>query len=187
MDAIEALTTRSSLGRTTEPAPEGSDLDLILRAALRAPDHKSLRPFRFLLVRDEARHRLGDVFARALLARQPDATPDMVERERGKVRRAPLLIVVVVRAEEGVVGVPRVEQFMSAAAAAGNILLAAHALGYGAMWRTGAPAYDPTVQAALGLGADESIAAFLYLGTPTGRAPACRTTDPAPFVAEWNG
>lgn len=188
MDAIEALLTRTSVIRLTEPAPDGDDLDVLLRAALRAPDHKCLRPWRFLVVRGDALDRLGEVFARALEARQPGVGEDALERERKRPRRAPLVVVVVTRPQEGVAGVPVVEQVLSTGAAAENILLAAHALGYGGAWRTGAPAYDPFVHQGLGLGSGESIAGFLYLGTPVGPpGPLRATAEPAAVVEEWTG
>ena len=186
MEALDALLTRTSVKRTTEPAPAGADLETLLRAALRAPDHKCLRPWRFIVVRGDARDRLGNVFATALAAREPGTPADLLERERTKPRRAPLLLVVVIRPQEGVPGVPVVEQVLSAGAAAENILIAAHALGYGGMWRTGAAAYDPLVQRALGLTDTESIAGFLYLGTP-GEAPARVRPVATPDVEEWTG
>lgn len=185
MDALDALLTRTSVKRTTDPAPDDSDLHTLLGAALRAPDHKCLRPWRFIVVRGDARDRLGEIFAQALAAREPDCPPEALERERMKTRRAPLLLVVVMRPRD-VPGVPVVEQILSAGAAAENVLLAAHALGYGGMWRTGAAAYDPVVQGALGLAASESIAGFLYLGTP-GDAPARTRPAAAPEVEEWTG
>lgn len=171
-----------------EPAPQGDDLELVLRAALRAPDHGVLRPWRFVLVRGEALDLLGDVFARALSARRPDASEEDIARERAKTRRAPLLVVVVSRPRADVPNVPVVEQVLSAGAAAENVLLAAHALGYGGMWRTGGAAYHPIVHQALGLTPEESIVGFLYLGTPAGPAgPQPSEPDAAQFVSEWRG
>jgi nitroreductase len=186
MDAMAALLTRASAKRTTEPAPEGEDLDLILRAAVRAPDHGRLAPWRFVLVRGPARERLGQVFAEALLGRDPAADQDSLDRERARPLRAPLLVVVVSRVREDMPKVPVVEQLLSVGAAAQNILLAAHALGYGGMWRTGPPAYDPIVQRALGVGEGEAIAGFLYLGTAT-EAPVPPPGPAGSVVSEWVG
>lgn len=190
MDAIDALLSRWSVSRTVDPAPSDADLALMLRCAVGAPDHKSLRPWRFITIRGEARDRLGEVLAEALCARRPDVAPALVERERSKLGRAPLVVVVVTRTGEGP-PVPHVERVLSSGAAAQNILLAAHALGYGGMWRTGEAAYDPMVEAALGLSAGESIAAFLYLGTPARRAdddaPRTRVRPKLDgLVSEWD-
>jgi nitroreductase len=187
MDAIELLHTRESAARLQEPAPSEADLQSILQAALRAPDHGRLRPWRFIAIRGEALARFGDVLASSLQARMPDANADMLARERAKALRAPLIVAVAARIQHGG-KIPEVEQLLSTGAAAQNIMLAANALGYGAMWKTGDPAYDPRVKQALGLDAADAIVAFIYLGTnpgtprPAGARPALQD-----FVVEWRG
>lgn len=184
MDAIEALTSRRSPVKLVEPAPGDAEITALLNAAIRAPDHGRLRPWRFLVLRGAARERLGDVLAKALKARAPDVPGDVVERERQKPLRAPLMIVVAAAIAEG--KIPPVEQILSAGAAAQNIMLAAHAMGFGAMWRTGDGAYDAQVKEALGLKSDDAIVGFLYLGTPAGRTPIPPDEPPAQsFVREW--
>ena len=81
--------------------------------------------------------------------------------------------------------IPSVEQLLSAGAAAQNIMLACHALGYAAVWKTGAPAYDTGVKEALGLEAADEIAGFLYIGTPTVTPKAPASLDPADFLRAW--
>ena len=186
MDALEALTTRASPVTLTEPAPDGATLDRILLAAVRGPDHGRLRPWRFFVVRGAARQRLGDVLAGALRAREPDVPDALVVKEREKPLRAPLIVVVAAKLQEHR-KIPRVEQLIAAGIAADNILVAAHALGFGGMWRTGAPAYDPRVKEAFGLGADDAIVGFLYLGTTAAPAPPLDRPQPKAFVAEWSG
>lgn len=187
LDGIETLTTRASALKLTEPAPGGADLERILAAAVRAPDHGKLRPWKFLLVRGAARERLGDVMAHALLARDPDAPRQMVDAERAKPVRAPLLIVVAATSDPDHPKIPEIEQVISASCAAMNIFLAAHALGYGCMWKTGAPAYDPSVKSALGLAPRHHIVAFLYLGTHEMPPADIRRPRHADFVQEWEG
>ncbi|HYH50243.1 MAG TPA: nitroreductase, partial [Acidimicrobiia bacterium] len=165
VDALDCLLHRCSVKRTVDPAPTGEHLSLMLAAACQAPDHGRLRPWRFITVAGDARTDLGKIFAEALAARDPGCPQTKLEREAGKLRRAPLVIVVVCHPTPGC-DVPFLEQAMSVAAAAQNIVNAAYALGYGAMWRTGAQAYDPAVHAALGLEAGESIIGFLYVGSP---------------------
>lgn len=184
MDAITALLTRSSAKRTIDPAPSPEDLETMLRAAVQAPDHGRLRPWRFITVQGEARSALGRVFAGALAERDPDASSAALDREAGKLLRAPLVIVVVCHPADGN-GVPEIEQIVSAGAAAQNILLAAFDLGYGAIWRTGAQAYDRRVHEALGLAPSDTIVGFVYVGTPESTLPARIPVDPAPFVTEW--
>jgi nitroreductase len=187
MSAIEALHTRESAARLQEPAPDDAALQTILQAALRAPDHGRLRPWRFIAIRGDALTRFGDVLAETLSARMPDASPEMLTRERAKALRAPLIIAVAARVQQGG-KIPEIEQILSTGAAAQNIMLAAHALGYGAMWKTGDPAYDPRVKRALGLEESDAIVAFLYLGTNTGPArPAGTRPAVADFLSEWRG
>lgn len=187
MDAIAALLGRASVParQLDEPAPAGADLDTILQAAVRAPDHGALRPWRFLLVRGPARARLGDVLAEAFARREPDADPALVERQRAKPLRSPLIVVVAARIDRLHPKVPEIEQLLSAGAAAQCMLLAAHALGYGAIWLTGDGAYDRSVADALGLALDERIVGFVYLGTPVGEPPRPQRPDPAGLLREW--
>jgi len=186
MDAIEALTTRASPLQLADPAPDRDALNAMLRAAARAPDHGRLRPWRFLVITGAARSRLGDMLATALRAREPEAPEAAVEKERTKPLRAPLMIVVAARIRE-TRKIPAVEQIISAGAAAQNILVAAHALGFGGFWRTGPPAYDEQVKTALGLDASDSIVGFLYIGTPAVAAPPQPPADLAELVTEWTG
>jgi nitroreductase len=186
MDALELLLTRESATRLQEPAPSESALAAMLASAARAPDHGRLRPWLFLVIRGEARERFGDVTAAALKSRMPDATPEMLARERGKALRAPLIVAVAATVQRGA-KILEIEQVLSAGAAAQNIMLAAHALGYGAMWKTGDPAYDTSVKEALGLQASDAIVGFIYLGTPVpGAAPVPRP-DAQDYVIEWTG
>ena len=184
MDAITALTTRTSPIKLAEPGPSGAALDAILGAGLRAPDHGRLRPWKFLLVRGAARRKLGQVLANSLKGREPGATPETLARESEKALRAPL-IVVVAACVRSTPKVPDVEQIVSAGAAAQNILVAAHALGFGGFWRTGHPAYDPEVKRALGLRPEDAIVALLYIGSVAMAAPL-KPPDAAGVTVEWS-
>ena len=185
MDALEAILTRRSVGALGEPAPDGAALARILAAANAAPDHGRMRPWRFVLIRGAAREAFGEVLAAALRHRQPEASESECERERRKPLRAPLILVVAASPRERR-GVPAIEQTLAAGAAAQNALLAAHALGYGAIWRSGDPAFDPMVKTALGLRTDDSIVGFLYIGTPLSEA-AAPSDRPALDFVEWHG
>ncbi len=190
MDAIEVLFARRSTGRLVAPAPNGEDLRTILRAAAAAPDHERLRPYRFTVLEGTAKDAFGQVLADAYEARCTAAGNDPVpakrEKERTKLGRAPLVLVVsAVRQPTAVV--PWDEQLAAAAAAAQNACLAATALGYGSMWRTGDPAYDPNVKAALGLDADDAIVGWLYLGSyREGRAPVPNDPDLDGLLLPWS-
>ncbi|HEX6138745.1 MAG TPA: nitroreductase [Casimicrobiaceae bacterium] len=186
MDALEALTTRASPIGLTDPAPGPDALEPMLRAAMRAPDHGRLRPWQFVIVAGAARERLGDVLAEALRHREPAAAEAAVAKERAKPMRAPMIVVVAAKLREHR-GVPAIEQVIATGAAAQNILVAAHALGFGGFWRTGAAAYDVAVKHALGLRADDAIVGFLYLGTPSAPAPAAPAPNAGAHVTYWTG
>jgi nitroreductase len=185
MQAIDALVTRRSAVTLTEPAPDAAALELILASAVRAPDHGRLRPWRFIVVRGAARAHFGELLARHLARTQPAASAESLQRERDKAFRAPLIIVVAAHVNEAV-KIPPIEQLLSAGVAAGNIMLAAVALGYNAMWKTGAAAYDAQVRQALGLASSDAIVGFLYVGTEAGKTSVPRG-EWRDLVREWKG
>lgn len=181
MNALDVLLNRVSAPRLREPAPDAVQRELLFRAALRAPDHGQLRPWRFLTIEGSGRERLGELFAQALAT---EVGEDALAKARAMPLRAPLLVVVVARVQAHP-KVPPQEQVIAAACAAHAILLAAHAQGIGAVWRTGELAYNARVAAGLGLAADEQIVAFLYLGTPERELRTPAPLQVADFVSAW--
>ncbi len=186
MDAMELLTRRHSATRLAEPGPDKAQLDAILSAALRAPDHGRLRPWRFIVIPGERRDAFGELLASTLKAREPGVSEaELGARARQGAPRARLSSSPRRIVQHGH-KIPEVEQLLAGGAAAENVMLAAQAMGFGAMWKTGAPAYDPAVKRALGLEAEDAIVAFLYLGTAVGEpSPAARPTLDA-HVTVWN-
>jgi len=185
VDTFDAIFGRRSISRLVDPAPSGDDLRRILSAGAAAPDHGELRPWKFIVLAGDAKAAFGQVLAEAYVARVPSPQPAALEKERTKLGRAPLVVVVgaVRRASDAV---PWPEQENAAAAAAQNIVLAATALGYGSMWRTGDPSYDPNVKAALGLSPDDAIVGFIYIGTPReDKTKPAREPDLDGLVEEW--
>lgn len=189
IDALETMLTRNSVPAKflRDPAPEGADLEAILETAMRAPDHASLRPWRFLIIRGEARRRLGEIFADALCRRDPLADAAAREKELGRPMRSPLIVAVCAEVVENNPKVPVVEQIVTVGAAAQNMLNAAHAMGYAAIMLTGKNAHDPYVKRALGLQPKDEIVGFLYFGTPDSEIRAKRRPAAAEFVREWTG
>ena len=186
MDAMTLLHERSSMGKLMGPPPAPDQLEAIYRAALRAPDHKELRPWRFIEFSGEGLNRLGELFAEAEFREDPHAGDAVLDAARKKPLRAPMIIAVIAKVTPDVPKVPKVEQVISAGCAAHAILLAAQALGLGAMWRSGKYAFDPAVHKGLGLEEDDEIVAFLYIGQLGGRhkpLPEHRIDD---FVERWN-
>lgn len=171
MQAIDALLGRRSAKTLTDPAPDAAALELMLECGARAPDHGRLRPWRFIVIRGAARERLGALMADLLRRKQPDAGAPALQREREKPLRAPLIIAVAAVCDAAA-KVPPIEQILAAGAAAQNMMLAATALGFGAMWKTGNVAYDEAAKTALGLQAGDAIVGFLYVGSaPPGAVP----------------
>jgi nitroreductase len=186
MDAIELLRNRASNGKLTEPAPDDETLRIAFEAAARAPDHAGLRPWRMHLIRGSAREQLGALMAGVLQRSQPQASAEELAQAKGKALRAPLIIAVgaIINPHPKV---PEVEQVLSAGAAAHAILLALQARGFAAMWRTGAPVYDPVVKQAFGYGPGDRLIGFIYAGTPRQALPAMSRPQPTEFVSEWSG
>lgn len=184
MDALTLLNNRNSEPKLSEPAPDSETLHRILAAALRAPDHGRLHPWRFLLISGKSRHRLGELFGNALRARDPQASPEQIKKNQDAPMRAPIVIAVIARLQDHP-KVPKVEQLLSAGCAAHGILLAAQALGFGAIWRTGDNCYDPHVKEGLGLGEGEEIVGYIYLGAPVGVPKPVDPVRVEDFVSHW--
>lgn len=182
-EALALLLERHSPWPLTAPAPRDDELDLVFQAALRAPDHGQLRPWRFVLIRDAARAALGDVFVQAARARDPG---DDGERFRAKAMAAPLLIALCAHIQAPH-KVPESEQLLAVGAAAMNMLNALHLLGYGGFWATGVNSHDPTVRTGLGLAGNERLLGFLYVGTAKERTAAPLRADAQDFVRVWRG
>jgi len=130
---------------------------------VQAPNHYTVRPWRFMVLTGAGRERLGEVMAQSFHRKFPDVPAEALAKERAKPLRAPVVIAVGVD-EPADSRVVEIENVCAAAAACENILLAAHALGLAAQWRTGDAARDPEVKAFLGLGPDQNLIAFLYIG-----------------------
>ncbi len=165
MELFDAVTTRSSAGRLTGPGPSPEQLERLLQAAARAPDHGRLRPWRLVVLRDAVREAFTAAAAEAKRARLPDMTPEQLTAEREKMNRSPDIVVIGCAVNREQTKVPEIEQVVAVGAAAQNLFLAAHDLGLGVMWKTGAAAYDPAVKATVGLSPNDHIVAIMHLGT----------------------
>ena len=180
MDSLEALVTRATAKTYGDTAPTKEQLATVLQAAVRAPDHGRLRPWRFMLIEGDQRRKFGEMLAASARRRVPGLSDGDLQRERDKALRAPLIIVVACRVVPGT-KVPAIEQILAAGAAAQNILLALHSLGYVAAWKTGEAAYDTEVKKSLGFAADDHLVGFIYTG---GGAGATFATGKAATVQE---
>ena len=165
MELLAAIDSRSSSGRLTTPAPTPEHLIRILEAAGRAPDHGRLKPWRFIVLDGPAKEEFARAAAAAKRVRLPGMTEEQFAAERDKVARSPTIVVVACAVCREQSKVPEIEQLIATGAATQNLFLAAHDLGYGVMWKTGAAAYDAGVKATLGLRADDHIVGIMHLGT----------------------
>lgn len=186
MEAIEALLSRRTVpqAKMTGPGPDAAQLETILEAGMAAPDHGKLRPWRFLLIRGSGREELGALFARAARA-VPGASEEAVEKQARAPLRAPLIIAVIARLQPDHPKIPEIEQIASAAAAAQNMLIAAHALGFAGKWSTGKNAYDPIIREGLGVRKEEQIMGFLYLGSIGAEQAPSPRPERSVVVADW--
>jgi nitroreductase len=143
------------------PSPTDDQLRRLLRLAARAPDHGKLSPWRFVIVRGDAKAR----FVRCLeeiASGRPDAVK--AAAKLGKIRVPPLTVAIISRYFEG--EIPEWEQRLSAGAVCILLVLAAQAMGYGANWITDWYAYDEAAGRLLNLSAGERVAGFVHIGTP---------------------
>lgn len=178
MNAAELLTTRSSMPRLIEPGPSIEQLELIKKAAVRAPDHMSLAPYEFIQFQGQDRSVLADIYQQA--ARMNNFSETAIEQAGQVPFRAPLIIAACLKYQEHA-KVPREEQLCTVACAAHGMQQAAFAQGLGAIWRTGWAAESSYVKEQLGLTEKDAIVSFLYVGTPAVPTPIKPEKDAEPY------
>lgn len=186
ISSLALLDTRRSVPakQLGEPAPDEAELMRMLASAVRVPDHGKLTPWRFLAIRGDARRVLGDRLAARGLERDPDAGDAAVEKDRMRFSHAPLVIAVIAQLGPHP-KIPEQERLLSAGCVCFALLQAAQALGFGAQWLTGWPAYDAEVKRWLGLGEHEHVVGFIHIGTPKLEAPERERPDPRGMFTEW--
>lgn len=183
MLALDLLLNRSSQPRLQTPAPEGEALDNILKSALRAPDHRSLSPWHFVVCTNKGLDRLGEIFEEAAICRGAEQVS--IDRARQLPFRAPMVIVAICKHQE-MESVPWVEQVASTACAVQAMQMAAIAQGFQGIWRTGSYAQDTTVKQALNCTDEDEILGFLYLGTCPLKPVIKPTKSIDDFVSFWD-
>ena len=165
METITAIHTRHAIGKVKPEPLSHETIEQLLGAAVQAPNHHKVRPWRFVALTGAGREKLGQVMADSFKARFPDAPAEAFVKEARKPLRAPLIIAVAADLPME----PRIdelENICAAAAACQNILLAAHDLGLAAIWRTGDPSRDPEIKKFLGFTPDQPLLGFIYIGYP---------------------
>lgn len=173
LHVLETIKQRRSVGMLTQEQPSREQIELLLEAATYAPNHHTTEPWQFFVLTGSARERLGDVMAEALeislRERNSENVQAVVERERKKPLRAPVIITLAVTAVEQPDDF--LERVEAGSAAVQNMLLTAQEMGLATTWRTGSCAFDPLVKAWFGLAPQDHIVAFIYLGFPNIKRP----------------
>ena len=186
-DRLQLLVTRHSLGikHLSEPGPGDLALAQMAAAALKAPDHAELVPFRFSVIRGAARERLASLFAQAAREAGKDEAGAQLDAERA--RRAPVSVALTARIDLGHPLVPAHEQWIAVGGALTNFLNAAHALGYAGKMLSGAKVRDPLLARAF-CAPGETLVGWIALGTatrpPSSRAPKALAQD---VWSDWLG
>ncbi len=181
----ELITSRQNISakRLAEPGPCPNQLAQIFRAAAAAPDHGLLTPWRFIVVPAHRRADLAEVFALALIDRDPSATLEQIEAARDKAYRAPLLMLAAARLGSSEPSIPILERMVSVGAAIQNILLCAHGLGYGSGLASGQAMQSPRMSALFALRAGEEAVCFVNIGTVSKRKMPRLRPDASHFVS----
>ena len=177
--ALTLIPTRQHVSpkRLGDPGPDTEQLEKILGAAGAAPDHGRINPWRLIVIPRERRHLLGEAFAAALAARDATATAVQMEEARSKAFRGPFLALVVARMDAALGDTHPHERMVSAGCAIQNMLLVAHAMGFGAGLSSGRALYSQQIRALFGLKEDEHPLCFFSVGTvTTGKALRPRAT-----------
>ena len=186
METIKALLSRRSISQLKDPIPSKEKMELVYQAAFRAPDHSWLRPWRFIEVTGEGRKRLAQSFVN-VSRKDMDLNEERIKKISFMPFRAPMIIIVIAKIIHKP-NVPRIEQIQSTAAAAQNILIALHDLGFGAYWRTGKYITENNKYIAkeLSLSTQSEVLGYLYVGTPKGEAKEIPHLKKEDFVINGN-
>ena len=185
METLKAIQTRNSVPLLTDPAPTSEEMSEVYKGALRAPDHAKLRPWKFIEVRGDSRDKLAKIFIDTATALNSDLSENEISKLEKAPHRAPMVIILAANIKEHP-KVPEIEQIISLGAAAQNILLGIHEIGYSAVWRTGNMAFNPEITKFLGLEENFKIIGYLYVGTSTGKEKPIPELEIKDFLEVWD-
>ena len=181
MDALENILNRVSARKLAEPFPSTDEMKKVYKAALRAPDHAWLRTSSFIEVKGEGLDKLSNIFL-DFGKTIPNFSDDILKKYKDAPYRAPMIIILVNTHKEHP-KVPSIEQKLSTAAAAQNIMLALNAMNYACIWRTGKMAFNEVIRDALGLSNEQEVLGYLYIGTEVGDKKKIPNLDIDNFVS----
>tara|TARA_B100001093_G_scaffold257171_1_gene245959 strand:- start:413 stop:1051 length:639 start_codon:yes stop_codon:yes gene_type:complete len=186
LSAFEQISERRSVRAMDlqDPGPDQKQVEQLLTAAARVPDHGKLGPWRFICFQDDARQAFGEHLAQRFRELKPEAPTAAIEAERGRFSRAPLVIAVISSVDTQS-RIPEWEQLLSAGAACQNLLIAANLMGFAAQWLTEWYAYDEAIDRALGLNPGERVAGFVYIGSATVKPDERQRPDLQQRIRQW--
>ncbi|PHS18175.1 MAG: nitroreductase [Kangiella sp.] len=182
MPVLETLMSRKSHNKLVAPAPSKTQVEQMMKFALRAPDHASLKPWRYQVFTGQSLIQLGEFFAKASQWEDSELSFDELDKLKSRPLRAPMVIIASVFITEHP-KVPEIEQYLSAGASVQNLLLAAHFMNIGAIWRTDSLCFNRHLMDLLGLKENESIVGFIYLGKEEGKKRLPKHVEQSEFVA----
>ncbi len=189
MSPIDFITTRRSVlaANLTGPGPSDAEIDKIIEAGLRVPDHSRCGPWRIQIVRPDGQKAIGELCADLFAKENDDATDEQIEYWRNRPQSAPLLLVVSCYPnQEKLFKVPLIEQQMSVGAACQNIINGTNAIGYSCQWITEWPSYHDDVKKLLGHAPEVDIIGFIYIGTATEPPKERKRIGAEEVVSEWH-
>ena len=184
-EMIGWINSRRSMGNLDAPAPTRAQIETAIECAATAPDHKKLRPWRFIVTEGDARHELGRALVEAAQSKAVQDGEKLSEKTIKKTHTMPLrapLIITIVTQMQAHKKVPPFEQMLSAGAAVQNLILALKAQGFSTVWRTGLLCNEPAVKAYFDVGPDDYVTAFVYTGTSPKDEPKRKPIDIEPLV-----
>jgi nitroreductase len=181
---INFIKSRNSVARLTTPAPNSEQLINIFECAMTAPDHKLLKPWKYLVIEGDARDKLGQLMVQATELAGNELNDEQRAKLAMKPLRAPMILVAICdyKAHDKV---PQLEQFASLAAGVQNMLLAIESLGFGAYWRTGKITFNRHLHDLMNLEKHQQILGFIYLGTPEFQVKPKTRPSVDEFVSNW--
>ena len=186
MDAITAITARTSV-RRFRPDPVSREIvQQLLDCAVRAPNHKLTEPWRFVVLTGSGRDRFADIRARHRLKRFTDPASAEAQAASEKVRResreTPVIIVVMVAVSQD--DITREDDYAATMMSIANLMTAAQSLGLGTYLRTGGIMQDPALLQLAEVPDKFRVVGILSLGYPVDEE-APRRRKPAAELTRW--
>ena len=181
MTALKTILNRKSIPLMEEPMPTQKELKNIYKAGLRAPDHGSLTPWKFIEVSGNKRKLLSEIFVSATKKIIKNADDKIIKKVKNAPFRSPLIIIVIANIKKKF-NIPKIEQILSAGAAAQNMMLASSFYGYHSIWRTGHLAFNHDINKLLNLKKDDVVIGYLYIGSTNKKVPSAKKLNVDNFV-----